>query len=208
MGFFTGLARAGGSFSSLRITAAQNATSNPEFLHTITTFPFNIILAMAAVLAIGAVFAFTRKPTQPNEPSVDDENQPTEEAEEEMPRSFEDYKDGISRLYCWFYRFTQRRFEGIDDNMTPREFMGAVLSSIPSEEALTLKNLVTTFEIANYSNYKLTQEMYDRSLRAVESLKDIIEGESSSTHAKPSYLVHASADEPMAYTAEPPELKT
>jgi len=191
MGVYAKLALAGGSISAFGITVTLRLPSNPKLLQVITTFPFNVILVMMAVLVIGTVFALTRKPARLKITKANVVNQPTQETEEEIPRRFEDYKDGINKLYYWFYRFTQRKFEGIADNMTPREFMMNILSRIPSDEALTLGNLVTVFEIANYSNHELTQEMCDRSLRAVESLKDIIEGESSHTHVKPSYLVRA-----------------
>ena len=208
MGFFSELACARGSISSIGIAVALRPPSKSELLQAVSTFPFNVILAMAAVLVIGTVFAFTRKPVRPNIPRADDVIQPMQEAEEEIPRGFEDYRDGIGKLYNWFYGFTQRKFEGIADNMTPREFMRTVLSRIPSDEALTLEYLVTIFEITNYSDSKLTKEMYDRSLRAVELLKDLIESGSSKTRAKHSFIVRARANELMKYIEEHPELKT
>ena len=189
MGFFAELVCARGAISSIGIAVALRPPSKSELLQAVSTFPFNVILAMAAVLVIGTVYAFTRKPARSYTPRTNALNRPTQEAEEEIPRRFEDYKDGISKLYNWFYGFTQRKFEGITDNMTPREFMRAVLSRIPSDEALTLEYLVTVFEIANYSGSKLTKEMYDRSLRAVELLKDLIESGGSRAHAKSSLNV-------------------
>ena len=208
MGVYAKLVLAGGSISAFGITVTLRLPSNPKLLQVITTFPFNVILVMTAVLVIGTVFAFTRKPARLKIPKADVVNQPTQEAEEEIPRRFEGYKDGIIKLYNWFYGFTQRRLEEISDNMTPREYMRAVLSRIPSDEALTLEYLVTAFEIANYSDSKPSKEMYDRSLRAVELLKDLIESGSSKARAKPSFFVRARANELMKYIEEHPELKT
>ena len=169
----------------------------------VSTFPFNVILAMAAVLVVGTVLAFTRKPARSNTPKVDVEIQPTQKAdgampkftrevnleghpvqvvqmvEEEMPRNFESNKDEIVNLYNWFYRFAQWRLGGVADNITPREFVNVVSGRIPSEGASALKYFVTCFEIANYSRINLTEEMLFKCLKAVEVLKDLIDGGSS-----------------------------
>ena len=163
----------------------------------VLTFPYNVILAMATVLVVGTVLAFTRKPARSSIPKVDVENQttpkddgeepkftrkgyienhPAQVVEDEIPRSFEGYKDGIVKLYDWFYRFTQWKLGGIADNMTPREFMSIVSGSIPSEGAPALEYLVTSFEIANYSKINLTKEILFKCLKGVEALKDLIEG--------------------------------
>ena len=166
----------------------------------VMTFPFNVILVVAAVLVVGTVLTFTRKPARSNTPKVDAESQPKQKAdavkpkferevnleghpvqvvEEEIPRSFEGNKDGIVKLYNWFYRFAQWRLGGIADNITPREFVNVVSGRIPSEGASALKYFVTCFEIANYSKINLTEEMLLKCLKAVEVLKDLIEGGSS-----------------------------
>jgi len=159
------------------------------------TFPFNVILGVAAVLVIGVVLAFTRKPARSNTLQVDLERQPTQAdgampkfarevnleghpvqmVEEEMPRSFESNKDGIVKLYNWFYRFAQWRLGGIANNITPRELVNVVSGRIPSEGASALKYIVTCFEIANYSTINLTEEMLGKCLKAVEMLKELVE---------------------------------
>jgi len=163
----------------------------------VMTFPYNVILAMAAVLVVGTVLAFTRKPARSSIPVVDvesqttpkdggeepkftrkdyTENHPAQVVEEEIPRSFEGYKDGVVKLYNWFYRFAQWKFGGIADNMTPREFMSIVSGRIPSEGAPALEYLVTSFEIAKYSKINLTKEILFKCSKGVEMLKDLIEG--------------------------------
>lgn len=161
----------------------------------VLTFPYNVILAMAAVLVVGIVLAFTRKPARSSIPEVESqttpkdggeepkltrkvhmENHPAQAVEEEIPRSFEGHKDGIIKLYNWFYRFTQWKLGGIADNMTPREFLGIVSGRIPSEGAPALEYLVTSFEIANYSKISLTKEILFKCSKGVEMLKNLIEG--------------------------------
>jgi hypothetical protein len=161
------------------------------------TFPFNVIMAMAAVLVVGTVLAFTRKPARSNIPVVDAESQttpkdggeepeftrkdymenhPAQVVEEEIPRSFEGNKDGIVKLYNWFYRFAQWKLGGIANNMTPMEFMSIVSSRIPSEGAPALKYLVMSFEIAQYSKINPTKKILFKCSKGVEILKDLIEG--------------------------------
>lgn len=162
----------------------------------VVTFPFNVILVMAAVLVVGSVLAFTRKPASSSLPVVDVESQTTskdggEEPKftckdytenhpaqviEEIPRSFEGNKDGIVKLYNWFYRFAQWKLGGIANNMTPMEFMSIVSGRIPSEGAPALKYLVMSFEIAQYSKINLTKEILFKCSKGVEMLKDLIEG--------------------------------
>lgn len=196
-------ALAGGSYSLLEVEETLRIPLAPELLQLITTFPFNVILAVTAFLAIGTILAFTRKPTRSKKANVDVNGQPmqkvdekvhhsvqeanmvgrpAQEVEEEMPRRFEGNKDGVVKLYNWFYRFAQRRLNGITDNMTPRELESVVLGMIPSDGVSALEYLVTSFEIANYSHFKITKEMVDKSLRAIEVLRNLIENGSSYVH--------------------------
>ncbi len=92
-----------------------------------------------------------------------------------MPRDYEDYKDGIVKLFNWFYARSRRRIEGIDDSLTPREFQDMVLHGIPEKGQPALEYLVTAFEIADYSASNPSQEMYEKSLAAVELLGGMIE---------------------------------
>jgi hypothetical protein len=196
-------ALAGGSYSLLEVEETLRIPLAPELLQLITTFPFNVILAVTAVLVIGTILAFTRKPTRSKKANVDVNGQPmqkvdekmhhsvqeanivgrpAQEVEEEMPQRFEGNKDGVVKLYNWFYRFAQRRLNGITDNMTPRELESVVLCMIPSDGVSALEYLVTSFEIANYSHFKITKEMVDKSLRAIEVLRNLIENGSSYVH--------------------------
>jgi hypothetical protein len=182
-------------FFARKSVVALDPPLESNLFQSIMTFPFNVILGVAAVLVIGVVLAFTRKPARSNTLQVDLESQPTQAdgampkfarevnleghpvqmVEEEMPRSFESNKDGIVKLYNWFYRFAQWRLGGIANNITPRELVNVVSGRIPSEGASALKYIVTCFEIANYSKINLTEEMLGKCLKAVEMLKELVE---------------------------------
>jgi hypothetical protein len=171
---------------------AANVPLLPELLQVVTTFPFNVIIVMVIALIVGIVFSLTRRPGHLSNRSLDvdieeisqsiqgsDALDQTVEVEEEIPQLFEGYRDGVVKLYSWFYRFVQRRFVGIADNMTPREFKDAVLLKCPSTVASALDYLVNAFEIASYSNFLLTNEILDKSLEAVRLMKETIEDGSS-----------------------------
>lgn len=151
------------------------ALDQSSLLETITTFPFNVILAMALVFVIAAVASFSRKPNNPVKEEIADlESQPPQEFDEEIPRHFESYRDGVIKLYDWFYRFAHSRIGAINDNMTPRDFQRAIRNSIPSDGAPALETLVTNYERAVYSDSGSTKEMLHDSLRSVESLRELI----------------------------------
>jgi hypothetical protein len=183
-----------GLYFARKIAVALSLPLESSLLQLVMTFPFNVLLAMTVVLIVGTVRMFTRKPKRINQSMVDVESHPMQEAEEEgtirvpganlkspmqmveeMPRSFKDSKEGVVELYIWLYKFVQGRLRGIGDNMTPREFMRVVSGRIPSQGALPLEYLVTSFEIANYSKIKPTSEMQSMCLDSVEVLKDLIE---------------------------------
>ncbi len=183
-----------GSYLAKKIVIALGLPLESSLLQLVTTFPFNVILALTVVLIVGIIRIFTKKPRRLNRSLVDAENQPAHETaeisklvrgtnlespmpmEEEMPRSFNGDKDGIVKLYDWFYRYARWKLGGISDNMTPREFMSVVSGKVPSQGALPLEYLVTSFEIVTYSKITPTREMQSKCLNSVEVLKDLVEG--------------------------------
>jgi transglutaminase-like putative cysteine protease len=156
-----------GSESSFGIAVRIQPT--PSVFMIITTFPYNLTIFAGFAVVIGSVLVLTRKSEIIAQTAV------VEEVEEEMPRDYKDYKDGIVKLFNWFYARSRRRLEGIDDSLTPREFQGAVLLGILEKGRPALEYLVTAFEIADYSASNPSQEMYEKSLAAVELLGGMIE---------------------------------
>lgn len=159
-----------GSESSFGIAVRIPPTPKPSVFMIITTFPYNLIVFAGFAVVIGSVLVLTRK-----KESIAQSTVVEEEAEEEMPRDYEDYKDGIVKLFNWFYARSRRRIEGIDDSLTPREFQDVVLPLISEKGMPALEYLVTAFEIADYSASRPSQEMYEKSLAAVELLGGMIE---------------------------------
>ena len=158
-----------GSDSSFGIAVRIPPTPKPSVFMIITTFPYNVIIFTGFALVIGSVLVLTRKKEATSQITIHDE------PEEEMPRDYEDYKDGIVKLFNWFYSRSRRKLEGIDDSLTPREFQGVVLPQIPEKGEPALEYLVTAFEIADYSASSPSQEMYEKSLAAVELLRGLMD---------------------------------
>ncbi len=98
-----------------------------------------------------------------------------EPVEEDL--SFESYKEGIVKLFNHFYALTRRRYGEVEESMTPREFQQAVQEKIPEKGDCALDDLVTMFEIANYSLSYPTKEDYEKCQAALEMLKGLIEHE-------------------------------
>jgi hypothetical protein len=157
------------SESSFGIAVRIPPTPKPSVFMIITTFPYNVIIFTGFAAVIGSVLVLTRKKESIAQSAK------VKEIEEEMPRDYENYKDGIVKLFNWFYARSRRRLEGIDDSLTPREFQDAVLPGIPEKGESALEYLVTAFEIADYSASNPSQEMYEKSLAAVELLGGMIE---------------------------------
>jgi transglutaminase-like putative cysteine protease len=137
-----------GSESSFGIAVRIPPTPKPSVFMIITTFPYNLIIFAGFAAVIGSVLVLTRK-----KESTAQSAPVEEEAEEEMPRDYEDYKDGIVKLFNWFY----------------------ARSRSPEKAEPALEYLVTAFEIADYSASNPSQEMYEKSLAAVELLGGMIE---------------------------------
>ncbi len=195
MAVYSNPSSAVGLYFARKIAVALSLPLESSLIQLVLTFPFNVILAMTVVLMVGIVRIFTRNTKRINDSMIDGERQPAQEAEEasilarganlkgskqivgeEMPRSFKGSKEGIIELYTWFYRFVHGRLGGIADNMTPRELLSVVSGRIPSQGALPLEYLVTSFEIAMYSERKPTREMQSKCSESVVILKGLIEG--------------------------------
>jgi hypothetical protein len=96
---------------------------------------------------------------------------------DEGPLTFGDYKEGVVKLFNRFYARSQRRYEGIVNSMTPREFQAALLGRVHEKGGPALEYLVTAFEIADYSTIIPNQEIYEKCHSAVELLNGLMEYE-------------------------------
>ena len=164
-----------GSSNAVHIAVTAPPPSIQSLLYMLTTFPYNLILAGASV-AIGAVVILGRRRGPQQLPQgVKEEAGPAEAPENDGYLVFTSYKEGIVKLFNHFYASTQRRYGEIQDCLTPREFQQILLREIPEQGVRALEDLVTAFEVANYSEAYPTKEGYDRCLAAVEMLSELME---------------------------------
>ncbi|UCH57933.1 MAG: transglutaminase domain-containing protein [Candidatus Bathyarchaeota archaeon] len=162
-----------GSNSSIGIAVALPPAPRAGILQIITTFPYNVMVAAGIAVIVGGVL-LSRKKEKPV--SLGREPLP-EDYDDELPLTFKDYKEGVVKLFNRFYGRSRRRYEGIDDSMTPREFQAALLGKMPEKGAPALEYLVTAFEIADYSTSTPTKEVYEKCFAAVELLSGLMENE-------------------------------
>jgi len=167
-----------GSNTSFGVAVSLRLPPQPSLLQVLTTFPYNIIImAAGAMVLVGAVVAMSRRGGSPI-PLTRREEQETEPEEiDEGPLVYENYKEGIVKLFNRFYRKNQRMYSDVTESMTPREFQDALLRRIPPTSAQALDYLVTAFEIADYSTSRPTKEMFDKCVRAIEILEGSISNE-------------------------------
>jgi transglutaminase-like putative cysteine protease len=161
-----------GSNTSFGVAVSMRLPPQPSLLQILTTFPYNIILmAAGATVLIGAVVVMSRKSGSPITLTRQEEAESVLEEIDEGPLVYENYKEGIVKLFNRFYRKNQRMYSEVTESMTPREFQDALLRRIQPNSTQALDYLVTAFEIADYSTSKPTKEMFDKCIRAVEILE-------------------------------------
>jgi hypothetical protein len=71
----------------------------------------------------------------------------------------------------------QRNFHEIDDSMTPREFETLLMEKTPSNAHLALGDLITSYEIAMYSNLSVREEDFKRTNATIELIMELIKNE-------------------------------
>lgn len=144
-------------------------------LNVLTIFPYNLFLVISCATIVAAVIYIRRGNRLPLIRSIEEGVPPTEFVEDDSPLSFDSYKEGIVKLFNRFYSSTQKRFSGLEDHLTPREFQLVLMRKIPNAGVRVLDDLVTDFEIANYSEEYPSKEDYDRCQTAVETLRRLME---------------------------------
>ncbi|MCW3992085.1 MAG: transglutaminase domain-containing protein, partial [Candidatus Bathyarchaeota archaeon] len=152
-----------GSSNAVSIALAVPPPSTQSLLDMLITFPYNLILAATSAATGAVVVLVRRRGRQPIPPGFKEEEAgPAEVMEDEGYLAFTNYKEGVVKLFNHFYASAQRRYGEIQDSLTPREFQQILLREVPEKGMRALEDLVSAFEIANYSEMYSTKEDYDR----------------------------------------------
>ena len=163
------------SNNSFGVSVLLPPQADTGLLQLLTSFPTNLIVFTSGLVVIGAVYLYTQKKA-PLIPIVEEEDDYDYE-EDLLPLTYNDYKEGVVKVFNRFYRKNRRRYKIITESMTPREFQYTIMNKIPQKGESALEYLITAFEIADYSLGRPTKDMFDKCQKAVEVLDGLMEDE-------------------------------
>jgi hypothetical protein len=147
--------------------------SGTNLLEVLTVFPYNVAIVGSCATALLVTLFVRRSRLRPLPEEVEYDESTIELTDDSI--SFDTYKVGIVKLFNRFYAVTQIRFGDVENHLTPREFQSVLLDKISRKGVHALDDLVSNFEIANYSEVYPPKESYDRCQEAVELLKGLME---------------------------------
>jgi transglutaminase-like putative cysteine protease len=160
-----------GSNTSFGIAVTVRPLIQEEILKNTTMYPYNLALAAGVLIIVAAVVISRRRPLIL---SLTSEEITVEEVVDELPSIFDDYKEAIVSIFNHYFRVCSRKYGDIDKSMTPREFQRVMNPRIPPATAPSLEYLVSSFEIADYSTFQPTEEMYRKCRVAYEEIIEVI----------------------------------
>jgi transglutaminase-like putative cysteine protease len=169
-----------GSQTEMTINVLVPPPSANNILAILLGFPQNILIALSTAVGVGIYAAKRNKRLEQEEiePRImlPDEN-PRVGYEDGVPLEYKTYEEGVVKLFYRFYVSMQRIFPDIDDSMTPREFETLLKEKLPSNAYLALEDLITSYEIAMFSNLKLSQEDLKRTNATIELIIELTKNE-------------------------------
>ena len=168
-----------GSDSTLGVTVIIPPPSADNIIALLFTFPYNIGMALSVAIVVG-MYAAKRNKRLQDEIIVEEPRarvQPKKEYigfEDGVPLEYTSYEEGVVKLFNRFYVSMQRIFPDIDEAMTPREFQYVIMDRIPQHADALLEDLVSSYEIAMYSNITLSQEDFKRTNATIELIIELM----------------------------------
>ncbi len=168
-----------GSDSTLGVTVIIPPPSADNIIALLFTFPYNIGMALTVAIVVG-VYAAKRNKRLQDEVVIEEPRarvQPKKEYigfEDGVPLEYTSYEEGVVKLFNRFYVSMQRIFPDIDEAMTPREFQYVIMDRIPQHADALLEDLVSSYEIAMYSNITLSQEDFKRTNATIELIIELM----------------------------------
>lgn len=83
------------------------------------------------------------------------------EASGEVEVRVVDYREEVVRLFNSFYASAKEKFNGLVDEMTPREMQSTIMSQVAPAKHKPLETLTWTFEVADYSLHPIGRREYE-----------------------------------------------
>lgn len=90
-----------------------------------------------------------------------------------------DYREEIVNLFNSFFEAASKKYQGLNRFMTAREMQLKLTSQIPESKYKYLEDLVSIFEVANYSLHPITRREYERMFLAKLDLEHGEENDSN-----------------------------
>lgn len=168
-----------GSETNMGITVIVPPPDASNIISLLFSFPYNIGVALSSAIGVG-FYAAKRNRRLKEEFVVEEPRarvQPKREYigyEDGVPLEYTSYEEGIVKLFNRFYVSMQRIYPDIDETMTPREFQYVLIERMPMHADALLEDLVSSYEIAMYSNIALSQEDFKRTNATIELIIELM----------------------------------
>jgi len=94
--------------------------------------------------------------------------------EDGVPLEYKSYEEGVVKLFNRFFVSARRRFPEIDESLTPREFQAFLEERLPPTLDAMLEDLVSSYEVAMYSNLSLDQDDFKRTHATIEFIVELM----------------------------------
>lgn len=168
-----------GAVDTLAVTVIVPPPDATNFLALLLTFPYNIGVALTGAIGVGVYAARRSKRLQEEEPIIEARVKLAPEKqyvgfEDGIPLEYTSYEEGVVKLFNRFYVSMQRIYPDIDEAMTPREFQYVLEERLPKTADALLEDLVSSYEIAMYSNITLSQDDFKRTNATIELIIELM----------------------------------
>jgi hypothetical protein len=94
--------------------------------------------------------------------------------EDGVPLEYTSYEEGVVKLFNRFFVSVQRIYPDVDDTLTPREFQFILEERLSETADVLLEDLVTSYEIAMFSNITLSQDDFKRTNATIELIIELM----------------------------------
>lgn len=164
---------------TIAVTVIVPPPDAKNLLVLLFTFPYNIGVALTGAVGVGVMAARRNRRLKEEDPIIEARVRlaPKKEYigyEDGVPLEYTSYEEGIVKLFNRFFVSMQRIYPDIDETMTPREFQNILLDRLPSAADALLEDLVSSYEIAMYSNIPMNQDDFKRTNATIELIIELM----------------------------------
>ncbi|MFH1179488.1 MAG: transglutaminase domain-containing protein [Candidatus Bathyarchaeota archaeon] len=168
-----------GAVDSFAVTVIVPPPDVTNIIALLFTFPYNIGIALTGAMGVGIMASRRNKRLQAEEPVIEARVRLAPEKEyigyeDGVPLEYTSYEEGVVKLFNRFFVSMQRIYPDVDESMTPREFQYILEERLPHSADALLEDLVSSYEIAMYSNITLSQEDFKRTNATIELIIELM----------------------------------